>query len=193
MTVMLLGLFLFLGAHSSRIVAEPWRQQTIARLGPNGWKGAYSAVSLVGLVLIVWGFGLARAQSVLLWMPPVWTRHVASLLVLVAFVLVTAAYVPGNALKAWLHHPMLLGVKSWAFAHLLANGRLQDVVLFGAFLLWAVLAFRAARARDRASGAVYPSGRGMPTVVTVVVGVLGWALFAFWAHRLLFGVAPFGA
>ncbi len=193
MTVMLLGLVIFLGAHSSRIVAEPWRERAIARLGPNGWKGAYSLVSLLGLVLIVWGFGIARAQPVLLWLPPVWTRHVAAPLVLIAFVLVAAAYVPGNALKARLHHPMLLGVKVWAFAHLLANGRLHDVVLFGAFLLWAVLDYRAARARDRASSAVYARGRMVPTLVAAAVGVLGWAVFAFWAHRLLFGVAPFGA
>lgn len=193
MTVMLLGLVIFLGVHSSRIVAEPWRGRAIARLGANGWKGAYSLASLLGLVLIVWGFGMARAHSVLLWVPPLWTRHVAALLVLIAFVLVAAAYVPGNALKAGLHHPMLLGVKSWAFAHLLANGGLHDVVLFGAFLLWAVLDYRAARARDRASGAVYARGRIVPTLVAAAAGVLGWAVFAFWAHRLLFGVAPFGA
>lgn len=193
MTVLLLGLVLFLGVHSVRIVAEPWRTGMVARLGANGWKGAYTLVSLVGFALIVWGFGLARQQPVLLWVPPVWTRHLAALLTWPAFVLLVAAYVPGNGIKARLHHPMILGVKTWALAHLIANQMLAELVLFGAFLLWSVLDYRAARARDRAAGTVYPPGSAAMTVVTVVVGALAWAVFAFWAHGALFGVKPFGA
>lgn len=192
MTVLILGLVLFLGAHSVRVFAEPWRQRTIASAGEGAWKGVYSVVSLVGLGLVVWGFGLARADPTLLWVPPIWTRHLAALLVLVALVLLVAAYVPRNGIKARLHHPMVLGVKVWALAHLVSNQFLHEVVLFGAFLLWAVLSFRAARGRDRAAGTVYPPGSLAMTLVTVVVGVAVWAAFAFWAHRALFGVAPFG-
>jgi len=192
MTLLLLGLVLFLGMHSVRIFADPWRSAMLARLGEMGWKGVAAVVSLVGFVLIIWGFGLARQQPVLLWAPPVAMRHLASLLTLVAFVLLAAAYVPRNGIKARLHHPMVLGVKVWALAHLLANGSLAHVVLFGSFLVWAVLSFRAARARDRAAGTVYPPGSAGATVATVVVGVLAWAGFAFWAHAAWIGVRPFG-
>ncbi len=192
MTVLILGLVLFLGVHSARIVAEPWRQATIGRLGEQRWKGLYSVLSIAGFVLLVWGFALARQQPVLLWNPPVWTRHLAALLTLPAFVLLVAAYVPGNAIKARLHHPMILGVKTWALAHLIANRWLAGALLFGGFLLWAVFSFRAARARDRASGAVYAPGRLAPTLVTVAVGLVAWAVFAMWAHGVLIGVRPFG-
>ena len=149
MSWLILGLLLFLGLHSVRVFAEPWRLTVRARLGENTWKGLYSLLSLLGLVLVVWGYGLARAQPVVLWTVPAWTRHLAAPLTLLAFVLLVAAYVPGNALKARLHHPMVLGVKLWALAHLLANNTLADLLLFGGFLLWSVLSFRAARARDR--------------------------------------------
>ncbi len=192
MTLLIVGLVIFLGTHSVRIVAEDWRRATIARIGEGPWKGAYSVASLLGFVLIVWGYGQARLEPTWLWTSPVWVRHLASLLTLAAFVLLAAAYVPGNHVKARLHHPMVLGVKLWALAHLLANNTLADLLLFGGFLLWAVLAFRAARARDRAAGTVYAAGRGGATAATVVAGLAAWALFAFWLHALLFGVRPFG-
>lgn len=193
MTWLVLGLVMFLGAHSVRIFAEGWRTSMVARLGANGWKGVYSLVSLVGLVLIVVGYGAARQEPVLLWVPPVWTRHVAALLTLVAIVLLVAAYVPRNHLKLRLRHPMVLGVKVWAFAHLVSNQMLADVVLFGSFLVWAVLDFRAARARDRAAGvaAAGPASAGA-TVIAVVVGIVVWAAIAFWAHGAYIGVKPFG-
>lgn len=190
MTQLILGLVLFLAAHSVRIYGEDWRTRLRARLGENGFKGLYSVLSLVGLVLIVRGYGEARLDPVALWTPMLWTRHLASLLVLVAFILNFAAYVPGNQIKAKLHHPMVLGVKVWAFAHLLANHTLADVVLFGSFLVWAVLDYRAARQRDTRAGTIYAPGRLSMTLVTVAVGVAGWALFAFWAHAWLFGVRP---
>ena len=190
MTQLILGLVLFLAAHSVRIYGEDWRTRLRARLGENGFKGLYSVLSLVGLVLIVRGYGEARLDPVALWTPMLWTRHLASLLVLVAFILNFAAYVPGNQIKAKLHHPMVLGVKVWAFAHLIANHTLADLVLFGSFLVWAVLDYRAARQRDSRSGTVYAPGRLSMTLVTVAVGVAGWAVFAFWAHAWLFGVRP---
>lgn len=192
MLVLLLGLVLFLGVHSTRIVAEGWRTGMRARLGEMGWKGVYSVASLIGFVLIVVGYGEARQASAVLWSPPVATRHIAALLMLLSFVLLAAAYVPGNGIKAKLRHPMVLGVKVWALAHLLSNGSLADVLLFGSFLVWAVLSFRAARGRDRAAGVVGTTGKASATVVTVLVGALAWAGFAFWAHAALIGVKPFG-
>lgn len=192
MGILILGLVLFLGVHSVRIVADGWRSATIARIGEGAWKGVYSVLSIAGFVLIVWGYGLARQAPVVLWSPPVAMRHVASLLTLLAFVLLFAAYVPRNAIKAKLKHPMVLAVKVWAFAHLLSNGTLADVLLFGAFLLWAVLDFRSARGRDRAAGTVYPAGTMAGTAGAVVVGVAAWVAFALWLHAAWIGVAPFG-
>lgn len=192
MAVLILGLVLFLGMHSIRIVANGWRSRQVARLGEKGWKGLYAFVSLVGFVLIIWGFGLARQQPVLLYVPPMWLRHLNALFTLIAFILVVAAYVPGNHFKARLGHPMLAGVKTWAFGHLLATGMLHDVVLFGAFLLWAVVDFISSRRRDRAAGITYPAGTAKGDVITVVAGVAAWAVFAFWLHGWLIGVKPMG-
>lgn len=192
MSILILGLILFLGVHSARIFADGWRTQTIARVGEKRWKGVYTLISLAGFALIIWGFGLARQQPVVWWTPPTGLRHLNALFTLVAFVLIAAAYVPRNQIKAKLHHPMVLGVKLWAFGHLLATGTLADTVLFAAFLLWAILAFRAARQRDRAQGTTYPAGTLGGTLATVVAGVVIWAVFAFWLHAALIGIAPLG-
>ena len=192
MTALILGLVIFLGTHSVRIVADGWRTGVRQRLGDNRYKGLYSLISLAGFVLLIWGFGHARQQPVVLWPPMAWARHLGALLVLVAFVLLAAAYVPGNGIKARLHHPMVLGVKTWALAHLLATVTLAGVVLFGSFLVWSVLDYRSARSRDRAAGTVYPPGSASKTAVTLAVGVVAWAAFAFWGHGVLIGVRPFG-
>ena len=192
MTVLLLGLVLFLGIHSARIVAEPARQRFIAARGENAWKGLYSVVSIIGFGLLVWGYGLARSQPVVVWSPPAAMRHASALLVLVAFVLLAAAYVPRNPIRAKLHHPMVLGVKTWALAHLLANGLLHQMIVFGAFLAWAALSFRAARGRDRAAGTVYPAGSMAAGLATGLAGAVAWGVFAFGLHGWLFGVRPFG-
>jgi uncharacterized membrane protein len=192
MGMLLLGLVLFLGVHSVRIFADDWRTQVITRRGEGAWKGLYSLLSIAGFALIIWGYGLARQQPVVLWTPPVAMRHMASLLTLIAFILLVAAYVPRNGNKARLRHPMVIGVKVWAFAHLLCNGNLADVVLFGAFLVWAALDFRAARGRDRAAQTVYPAGTVAATAITVIVGAVAWVGFALWLHGMLIGVRPFG-
>ena len=192
MTALILGLLLFLGMHSARIVADGWRSRFIAQRGERAWKGLFALMSLIGLALIVWGVGQARLQPVTLWTSPLWTRHLAALLMLVSFVLLAAAYVPHNGIKARLHHPMVLGVKVWALAHLLANHTLADLLLFGSFLVWAVVDFRAARQRDRVASLVYPAGTMAGTIVTLTAGAFAWAVFAFWAHALLIGVRPFG-
>lgn len=192
MVYLLAGLLLFLGIHSSRIFAEGWRAQVIDRIGLRAWKGLYNVLSLLAFALLVWGWGLARQAPVQLWQPPMGMRHAAALLTLLAFVLMAAAYVPGNALKARFHHPLVLATKTWALAHLLANGSLADVLLFGSFLVWAVLLFIVSRRRDRREGTVYAPGRMAPTLVTVFVGLVAWAVFAFQLHGLLIGVRPFG-
>jgi uncharacterized membrane protein len=191
MTILILGLVIFLGVHSVRIVADDWRTSQIARLGENRWKGAYSLLSAIGLGLIVWGYGLSRAEPVVLWVPPLWTRHLAAVLTLPAFVLLVAAYVPGSRIKAAIGHPMMLGVTVWATAHLLSNGRLGDALLFGAFLVWSVLGFHAARRRDRAACTVYRAGNLAGDAKVVVISLLAWGLFAGMLHAWLIGVKPF--
>ena len=192
MAYLILGLVLFLGVHSTRIVADGWRSATIARIGEMPWKGIYALLSIAGFALVVWGFRVARADTMVLYAPPLWGRHLASLLLVVSFILLVAAYVPRNGIKARLHHPMVLGVKVWAVAHLLANGIAADVVLFGAFLVWAVFSYSAARRRDRANNTVYPAGTASMTALTVVIGLVAWAVFAFMLHGPLIGVRPFG-
>jgi len=188
--VLIIGLVVFLGLHSTRIFAEDWRAARIARLGEQKWKLLYSIASGIGLTLIVWGYGMARTTPVLLWNPPLWTRHLASVLVLVAFVMIVAAYVPRNHFKAAFGHPMYAGVKTWAFAHLIANGMLADLLLFGSFLVWSVLGFRSARRRDRKQQVTYPAGSARGTIVTLAVGAIAWAIFAFYLHGPLIGVRP---
>ena len=192
MTYLIMGLVLFLGVHSVRIVADDWRTRTRSRLGEGAFKGLYSVLSLAGLALVIWGFSMARETPVMLWLPPRGMRHAASLLTLVAFVLLAAAYVPGNTLKARVHHPMALGVQAWALAHLASNGSVAHVVLFGSFGVWAVLSYLAARQRDRVQGLAYAAGSRGNTVLAVLLGVGAWALFAVVLHGLLIGVRPFG-
>jgi uncharacterized membrane protein len=192
MTILILGLILFLGSHSVRIFAESWRAKTIASTGLNPYKGIYSLAAIAGFVLLIYGYGQARLDPPVLYRPPVWVAHLASLLTLPAFVLLAAAYVKGNRIKAAVGHPMVLGVKVWAFAHLIANGTLPDVVLFGSFLVWAVLDFRAARRRYAVAVTGLPPGSTVRDVVTVVAGLAAWAVFAFWLHASWIGVAPFG-
>lgn len=193
MAVLILGLVVFLGVHSVRIFAADWRRERIARHGEPMWKAIYSLIAIAGFVMIVWGYGIARTDPTVLWTPPLWTRHLAALLTLPAFVLLAAAYVPGNRIRARLRHPMVLGVKLWAIAHLIANGTLADLLLFGSFLVWAVLDFRSSRQRDRAAG-IAPAARGGAgaDAVAIAAGLGGWVAFAFWLHGPLIGVRPFG-
>ena len=191
MPILILGLLLFLGPHSIGMVAGDWRAAQVARFGVGPWKGGYAAVSGIGLVLIVVGFGAARAHPVLLYAPPRALQHLNALFTLVAFILVAASHARGSRIKAALGHPMLAGVAVWAFGHLLAAGMLADVVLFGPFLVWSVAAFLASRARDRAAGMTLPAGALGGDLRAVGVGVVAWAVFAFWLHRALIGVSPF--
>lgn len=187
MTWLLIGLLGFLGLHSLRIVAPGWRQARIAAMGEGPWKGLYSLLSIAFFALLVWGYGQARQAPVLLWQPPMALRHVGYLLVLLAFVLLVATYVPRNHLKARLQHPMLLATKSWALGHLLMSGWLHSVLVFGAFLAWAVFDFTSAKRRQ---APVSQAPRVGMTVLAVVLGVVAYAVFAMHLHAWLIGVQP---
>ena len=190
MLVLILGLIIFLGIHSVRIFGESWRRDAVARMGDGPWKGLYSLVSLLGLVLIIWGYGLARQDPIVLWSPPIWTQHVAVTLNLIAAVLFTAFLLPAGRIKGRLGHPMLLSVKVWAFAHLLANGTLADLLLFGSFLVWAIADFAANRRRDRANGTVRRPGPVRNDILVLVVGVLVWTALVWRVHYWIVDVHP---
>jgi uncharacterized membrane protein len=195
MTQLILGLILFLGAHSVRIWADGWRNQTIEAYGEKTFKGVHALVSLLGFYLLIVGYGEARLETVALWNPPVFTKHISILLMLFSSILLMAAYVPRNHLKMRLGHPMVLSVKVWALSHLLANGNLADLLLFGSFLMWAVLNFRSARARDRvllAENQSTDQPKMLATLITLVGGMAIWALITFVLHAKVVGVAPMG-
>jgi uncharacterized membrane protein len=192
MLTLLIGLALFLGVHSLQSLAPQVRQGVQQKWGALGYKGAYTALSLLGFYWLVQGYGAARLDPVLLWSPPRGMQHATALLMWFAMVLLAAAYVPGNHLKSKLRHPMTLSVKVWALGHLLSNGNLADVALFGGFLLWSVLVFRAARRRDRMRQHAAPEGHLLGTLLTVLVGTGVWAAFLMGGlHLWLIGVLPF--
>jgi uncharacterized membrane protein len=190
MSLLIVGLLLFLGVHSVAFAAPTLRARTIERLGERAWKGLYALVSLIGFALICYGFGLARPTPTVLYSPPAWARYAALIFMLPVFPLLLAAYLPGR-IKSAAKHPMLAAVKFWAFAHLLANGTLADVLLFGGFLVWAVMDRISLKRRPA------PTVRAAPPypwndVVAVVAGLAIYALLIAWAHQRLFGVSPLG-
>lgn len=188
MVWLVVGLVLFIGAHSVSIVAPAWRDAQVARRGEGVWKGLYAVISAVGLVLIVIGYGAARQSPVVIWNPPFWTRHVAALLMLPVFTLLLAAYLPGR-IKTAAKHPMLLAVKLWATAHLLANGNLADVLLFGALLAWAVAdRISLKRRTPRPVPGAPPSAAN--DAIAVIAGLAIYVVTVVWAHAWLIGVAP---
>lgn len=190
MLVLILGLAIFLIAHSVRIVAPAWRERMIAERGEGAWKGVYSVVSIVGFVLIVWGYGLARQDPVVLYSPPVWMRHIALVLMMPVFVMLAAAYIPGR-IRTALKHPMLAAVKLWAVAHLIANGTLADVLLFGSFLAWAVCDRVSARRRPAPAPADGPPPAAND-IVALAIGAALYVVFLLFLHEWLFGVSPLG-
>ncbi len=190
MDVLIIGLVIFLGVHSVAIMGPEFRKRALQRFGERAWKGLYGLVALIGLVLIIYGFGLARRSPVVLYTPPAFLRHVTFLLMLPVFPLLIAAYLPGR-IKTAVKHPMLAAVKFWAFAHLLANGLLADVLLFGGFLAWAVIDRISLKRRPAQTLRTAPPGR-FNDVIAVVLGLAIYVLFIFWAHVRLFGVSPLG-
>ncbi len=190
---LIVGLILFLGAHSVSIVDVQWRDRMVTRLGPLAWNAAYGLTALIGLIAIVIGYGEIRASgaAILLYQPPIWMRHITLLLMLPVFVLLLAAYLPGRIQRVT-KHPMLLAVKLWAFAHLLANGTLADVLLFGGFLAWAVADRISLKRRTPIPVPGAPSAR-FNDGIALGGGLVLYLLFLFWLHQALFGVAPLGA
>lgn len=192
MLYLILGLILFLGIHSLRIFADDWRTRRVAALGAGVWKVIFALISIAGIALIAHGFGIARLNPVPLWQGAKWARDVAGLFTLVAFVLIVAAYVPNSRIRGMFGHPMVIGVKVWALGHLLANGNLNDLILFGAILAWAVIDYRSLRQRDRAAGTARDAGSWANDIITIPVAIVAWYVFALYMHRILIGVAPFG-
>ena len=188
MVLFLIGLVLFLGLHCVSLVAPAWRDAQVARRGEAAWKGLYSVVSVIGFALLIYGYGLARQNPVVLYSPPAFTRHIALLLMLPVFPLLLAAYLPGRISLA-AKHPMLLAVKFWATAHLIANGTLVDVLLFGAFLAWAVADRISMKRRPvRTVPGAPPGAANDALALTVGLGL--YSAFLLWGHQWLIGVSP---
>lgn len=191
MTWLIIGLVLFLGVHTVSIVAPAWRHAQIGRLGEGPWKGLYSLISAVGLVALIYGYGQARLTPTVLYVAPAGLRHLALLLMLPVFVLLIAAYLPGRIQRA-ARHPMLLAVMLWGTAHLLANGSVADVLLFGGFLAWAVVDRVSVSRRtgvDKHGAPAAPKRRANDWIA-LIGGLVVYAFFIGGAHRWLFGVSP---
>ncbi|MAZ06448.1 NnrU family protein [Marinobacter sp. SS8-8] len=188
MTTLIVGLVLFLGVHSLSIVNEPLRNRLHASLDEAAFKGLYSLASLIGLLLIIWGYAAARMDPTVIYTPPGWLRHLAMLLLIPVFPLLFATYFPGK-IKARLKHPMLAAVKLWALAHLLANGMLQDLLLFGSFLAWAVADRISMKHRTQRPIPTLPASKAND-LIAIVGGLAVYVVTVFWAHQWLFGVAP---
>ena len=190
MAMLVLGLVIFLGLHSTRIIAERGRANAIARLGEGPWKGGYSLLSLIGFALIVWGFGEARWNAAELWTPPIWTRHTTILLMLFSLILIGAYIFKKSHIAVAVHHPMVWGVAIWAAGHLIANGSAADLVLFGAFLVWSVADLVSSYSRDRLNAVAYPAPNWGATIGAIALGVILWIALLAGLHRWLFGVSP---
>jgi uncharacterized membrane protein len=190
LVILIAGLIVMLGAHIFVTFREA-RDGVIKTLGLSGYRVAFSLVSLAGLALIVWGYAVYRAHGMIpIWLPPIWMRHVTVGLMLISVLLVTAAFIPSH-IKKWAKHPMLAGIKVWAFAHLLVNGDLGSILLFGGFLAWAVYARIAAKRRGDLGLQTAPAGWTNDGLV-VVIGVVVYLLLGFYFHPYVIGMRVFG-
>ncbi len=191
MSILIAGLVVFFGVHAVSIFNEPWRDSMVAKLGEWPWKGMYSMAAIIGFLLIVWGYGLARVDPVVLYSPPMWLRHVSLLVLVPVFPLLLATYLPGR-IQVVTRHPMLIATKLWAVAHLLANGTLADVLLFGSFLVWAVIDRISMKHRtQRLIPGVAPSR--FNDTIAVLFGLVLYTGFVLWLHAWLIGVSPTAA
>lgn len=191
MALLVLGIVIFLGMHLVRVVAPGVRTSFIERNGKNAWMGIYAVISLIGLGLIIYGFGEARAVTGMLYNPPVVLKHISLLLMLLAFICLAAGFLPAGRIAVAVKHPQILSIKIWALAHLLANGETSSVLLFGSFLAWAVVMRISMKRRQRAGELVLPTSRSSSyDLLAVVIGLVAYGLFIWKLHELLIGVAP---
>ena len=190
MSIMVAGLIIFFVVHAISIVNEPWRNQMAGKLGEWPWKGLYSVISIIGFVLIVQGYDMARDDSTVIYLPALWLTHLAMLLLVPVFPLLMATYLPGR-ISGLAKHPMLLATLLWAFVHLLVNGRLTDILLFGSFLIWAVLDLNSMRRRTQRSLPGAPDNK-YNDLIALVVGLALYGLLVVWLHGVLTGVPLVG-
>jgi len=188
----ILGLIVFLGAHVF-VTMRDRRAAVVARIGEWPYRGLFSLVSIVGILLIAYGFAAYRAAGMItVWNPPAWTRHIVVVLMWPASIMVAAAYIPGN-IKRVLKHPMLAGVKTWAFAHLCANGDLGGMIMFGSVLAWAVYDRITLKHRTDLSGAPpIPIGGTRNDIIAIIVGTVIYLAMGFVFHPVVVGVPAFG-
>jgi uncharacterized membrane protein len=192
LAVEIIGLVIFLGAHVF-VTMRDHRAALIAKIGEWPYRGLFSLVSIIGLVLICYGFATYRAAGfIVVWNPPAWTRHIVVALMWPASIMVTAAYIPGD-IKRVLKHPMLVGVKTWAFAHLCANGDLGGMILFGSILAWAVYDRITLKRRGDAGSPPIPVGGRKNDIIAVIVGTIIYLALGFVFHPVVIGVPAFTA
>ncbi|WP_369920765.1 NnrU family protein [Marinomonas polaris] len=191
MLILVMGLVIFFFVHSVRLVAPNWREKSMAIHGEMRWKMRFGMITLIAVGLIVMGYSQARLEPVWLWFPPVWTRHLAGLLVLVALFFVGSALVPNTTMKKKVGYPMIIAIKIWAFAHLISNGSLADVILFGSFLVWSIVSFAVYRRRDRKAGVVRDQESGVQfDLAAFTFAMVTWFAIAFYLHQAIIGVSP---
>jgi uncharacterized membrane protein len=191
LAVEILGLVIFLGAHVF-VTMRDRRATLVARLGEWPYRGLFSLVSIVGIVLIAYGFASYRASGlIVVWSPPAWTRHIVEILLWPASIMIVAAYIPGN-IRRVLKHPMLVGVKTWAFAHLCANGDLGGIILFGSILAWAVYDRITLKRRSDPGAPPIPAGGAKNDIIAIVVGTIVYLALGLVFHPVVIGVPAFG-
>jgi uncharacterized membrane protein len=190
LVVEILGLVVFLGAHVF-VTMRDRRAALVAGIGEWPYRGLFSLVSIVGIVLIAYGFASYRtAGFITVWNPPAWTRHIVEILMWPASIMIVAAYIPGN-IKRVLKHPMLAGVKTWAFAHLCANGDLGGMILFASVLAWAVYDRITLKHRSDAGGPPIPVGGAVNDLIAIIVGTIVYFALGFVFHPVVIGVPVF--
>ena len=191
MALLILGIVLFLGLHLIRVVAPGFRLAMIERFGKPAWSAAFSVAGILTLILLIYGFGIARQQTTVLYSPPVWMAHITITLMLIALICLAASLLPAGHIAVKTKHPMVLSVKIWAFAHLLANGDSAAVLLFAAFLAWGVVLRIALKRRERAGEPVLRSFVSAKyDLWAVVIGFVAWALLLWRVHEWIIGVSP---
>lgn len=191
MLILVLGLVIFFCLHSVRLVAPQWREKIMTAHGAMRWKIRFGMITLLATAFIVMGYMQVRLEPVWLWFPPVWTRHLAGLLILVALFFVGSALVPNTTMKKKVGYPMLIAVKIWAFAHLISNGTLADVIIFGSFLVWSIVSFAVYRRRDRKAGVVRDQESGVQfDLAAFTFAMVSWFAIVFYLHQAIIGVSP---